>query len=150
MLSEMRWLPCSEPGGKRPGKAQFLASLLRDLTERSAPVFLGWLARPEAVQFSTTRRDMDHLVITIWIGLPSHDGTHRDKDVNPEPCDEIEAHSLRTVHFIPTDLHPVRPMIRRHRGIMAGGSELTIKAPIRVVHSIRMAAERLPEPRSTE
>jgi hypothetical protein len=93
---------------------------------------------------------MDHLVITIRIGLPSHDGTLRDKDVYPEPFDEIEAHSLRTVHFIPRDLHPVRPMIRRHRGIMASGSELAIKAPIRVVLSIRMVAEGLPEPRFTE
>jgi hypothetical protein len=134
----------------RSGRAQFPASLLRDLTGRSAPVFLGWLARPEAVQFSTTRRDMDHLVITIRIGLPSHDGTLRDKDVYPEPCDEIEAHSLRTVHFIPGDLHPVRLVIRRHRGIMASGSELTIKSPIRVVHSIRVAAEGVPEPRLTE
>jgi hypothetical protein len=93
---------------------------------------------------------MDHLVITIRIGLPSHDGTLRDKDVYPESCDEIEAHSLRMVHFIPTDLHPVRPMIRRYNAHMAGGSELTIKSPIRVMHRIRVAAEGLPEPRFTE
>jgi hypothetical protein len=33
---------------------------------------------------------------------------------------------------------------------MASGSELTIKSPIRVVHSIRVAAEGVPEPRLTE
>jgi hypothetical protein len=96
----------------RSGRAQFPASLLRDLTGRSALVFLGWLARPEAIDLSEGRRDRDHLVMTLRIGFPSRDGALRDKDVNPQPRDEMETHSLRAVHVVPRDLHLVHPMMR--------------------------------------
>jgi hypothetical protein len=48
---------------------------------------------------------MNHLVMTLRIALPSRDGAPCDKDVDPEPHDEMEARSFRPVHVIPRDFH---------------------------------------------
>ncbi len=46
-------------------------------------------------------------MMTIRISLPSLNGMFRDKDVDPQPQDELEAPRLRAVYVIPGDLHPV-------------------------------------------
>jgi hypothetical protein len=50
-------------------------------------------------------------MMTIRISLPSLDGMFCDKDVDPQPRDELEAPCLRAVYVIPGNLHPIRQVI---------------------------------------
>ncbi len=72
---------------------------------------VGMARRVRGCKCSLACRDNDHLVMTLRIDLPSRDGTLRDKHVDPEPRDEMRARSLRPVHVIPGDFHPVHPPI---------------------------------------
>ena len=71
----------------------------------------GWLARTKAVELPEGRRDSNDPMMTIRISLPSLDRIVRDKDVDPEPRDKVEAPCLRAVHVIPGNLHPIRRVI---------------------------------------
>jgi hypothetical protein len=68
--------------------------------------------KAEAVHLAQARRDVEHLVMTRRIDFPSRDSALRDKHIDPEPRDKMEACYLRAVHVVPRDLHLGRPLIQ--------------------------------------
>ncbi|MGF9762513.1 hypothetical protein AAII07_45865 [Microvirga sp. 0TCS3.31] len=60
------------------------------LTGRSARVFPAWLESSKGVDLPEGCRDLDDFVLTIWISLPVLDVPFSDKDVDPQPRDEVD------------------------------------------------------------
>jgi hypothetical protein len=94
-------------------------------------------------------------VKAIRIGFPSDDGAVRNKYVNSQPRDEVEALHLRAVHIIPRDLHTDLPMIRppadtlssEHSDERLGGGKQA--SDVKVTRSIQESAKALAEARIT-
>ena len=70
------------------------------------------LESSEGVDLAEGHRDLSDQVLTIWIGLAVLDVLLSDKDVDPQPRDEVNPYFIRAAHVIPGDLHPIRPMMR--------------------------------------
>jgi hypothetical protein len=70
----------------------------------------GWLTRTKAIDRFQGRRDRNNPMVAIWIGFPPSDRAVCDKNVDPEPRDELEASCFRAVHVIPGNLHLVCPV----------------------------------------